>query len=139
MTSFRINTKGNQAVIKGLNTFEKRVEGFVKKEVFEWSRQTEADAKVSVPVDTTALQRSIKADTLNDGFGAKVGSPLDYAPYVEFGTGALVDVPTGLEGYAIQFKGKGIKQVNLPARPYLFNNARKNFAKLVQNLKDKFG
>jgi hypothetical protein len=47
-------------------------------------------------------------------------SQMPYSAYVEWGTGGLVDVPAGLEDYAIQFKGKGIKQVNLPARPFFF-------------------
>ena len=42
---------------------------------------------------------------------------------LEFGTGGMVEVPQGLEDYSSQFKGKGIKQVNLPSRPFLFNSA----------------
>ena len=43
-----------------------------------------------------------------------------YAPFVEFGTGGLVEVPNELKEMAIKFKGKGIKKVNLRARPYLY-------------------
>lgn len=43
-----------------------------------------------------------------------------YAPYIEFGTGGLVDIPKGLEQYALQFKGKGVKQVNIKPQPFLF-------------------
>ena len=61
-----------------------------------------------------------------------------YAAYVEFGTGGLVDIPKGLESYAIQFKGLGIRQVNLPARPYffpaLFSEEKKFMADLRDNL-----
>ncbi len=71
------------------------------------------------------------------GLVQMVGSNKEYAPYVEFGTGALVDVPEGLESYAIQFKGAGIKQVNLPARPALYPTARVEFVKLVEKLKKK--
>ena len=140
MTSFKLNIQGNTAIIKGLKTFETRVEGVVKKEVIEWVRNTETEAKAMVPVDTSALKTSINGDVINEGFGGKVGSPLNYAPYVEFGTGTRVDVPVGLEKYALQFKANPrIREVNLPARPYLFNNARKNFSILVNNLKRIFG
>ena len=54
---------------------------------------------------------------------------------MEFGTGALVNVPAGLEDYAIQFKGKGIKQVNLPARPFLFNSFFEEKQSLLDNIK----
>lgn len=43
----------------------------------------------------------------------------DYAPILEFGTGGLVDVPAGWESVAIAFKGKGVKKINLPARPHI--------------------
>lgn len=58
-----------------------------------------------------------------DGLNAEVGASAHYAPYVEFGTGGKVDVPEGLKGYAIDFIGNGIKQIDLKARPFLFNSA----------------
>lgn len=42
-----------------------------------------------------------------------------YAPFLEFGTGGLVDVPSGWQDVAIEFKGEGKRQINLPARPHL--------------------
>lgn len=59
-----------------------------------------------------------------------------YAPYVEFGTGKKVKVPKGLEAYAMQFKGRGIRKVNLPARPYLFPAFFSNIELLKTKLKD---
>jgi phage gpG-like protein len=65
-----------------------------------------------------------------------------YAPYVEFGTGRKVDLQhlTKLgfpASYAAQFKGRGIKEVNLPARPYFFTNLRKELNDLEDRLKIK--
>ena len=37
--------------------------------------------------------------------------------------------------YAQQFKGKGIKEVNLPARPYFFSSAREGLNDLFMRLK----
>ena len=51
----------------------------------------EASAKMKVPVDTGTLKRSIKT-TLYDTYG-EVGTNVEYAPYVEFGTGLFN--PTG--------------------------------------------
>lgn len=135
----KLNIKGNTAVIKGLETYKRRVESKVKTHFKDWATDTEQMAKARAPTQTGALKNSIHADTENNGWVWTVGTPVNYAPYVEFGTGVLVDVPQGLEDYAIQFKGKGIKQVNLPARPYLFNSARENFNKLIEKLKKDFG
>lgn len=69
-----------------------------------------------------------------NGLNAEVGFTANYAAYVEFGTGGMVDVPSGLEEYAIQFKGAGIRQVNLPARPFLFNSAFEEFTEMTNRL-----
>ena len=48
-----------------------------------------------------------------------------YAPYMEFGTGGLVDVPSGLEDYAIQFKGQGIKTRSIYRQPFFISSMEK--------------
>lgn len=70
-----------------------------------------------------------------DPLNYEVVAPKKYAAYVEFGTGKLVKVPKGLESYAMQFKGKGIKEVNLPARPFLFNSYTEESKALLKRLK----
>ena len=75
------------------------------------------------PIDTGKLRQSIdwkKEANLNytlltQGMGAK------YAPYVEFGTGGMVEIPKGLESEAAQFKGRGIRKVNMKAQPFFFS------------------
>ena len=62
-----------------------------------------------------------------------------YAPYVEFGTGGKVKLDDMLElgipsSYAMQFKGKGIREVNLPARPFFFSSARIGFKNLYDRV-----
>lgn len=56
--------------------------------------------------------------------------------YVEFGTGSEVDVPEGLEDYAMQFKGDGVRQVNLPAQPYLFPAWESYRPKYIEEIKE---
>ena len=53
-----------------------------------------------------------------EGLNWEIVAAKFYAPYVEFGTGERVQVPAGLEDYAMQFfvSGKG----KMPARPFLF-------------------
>lgn len=82
--------------------------------------ESRAKSNTNRNTDLGVLKGSIIQNYSEKGFSVAVGSEIEYAPYVEFGTGAMVSVPTGLEGYAMQFKGAGIKEVNLPARPYLY-------------------
>lgn len=85
------------------------------------------------------LRLSIVIDPIeDDGFTAKVsagGAIAPYAPYIEFGTGGMVEIPEGWAEIAAQFKGAGIRQVNLPARPYLSNNHEIEAKKLIEELK----
>ena len=48
------------------------------------------------------------------------GGIAPYAPYVEFGTGGLVEVPKEFDEQARLAIGKGIRKVNLPARPFMY-------------------
>jgi hypothetical protein len=71
-------------------------------------------------VDTGRLLNSIsfkKDQFLSYQFVAQT----DYAAYIEFGTGKLFINPEkqGWVELAAKYKGRGIKKVNLPPRPYM--------------------
>ena len=53
----------------------------------------ERDAKQNAPKDTGALARSIqsKVENNNNSIQGVVFTPLEYAPYVEFGTGLFAE------------------------------------------------
>jgi len=95
-------------------------------------------AKQNAPVDKGTLKQSIKSE--RKGKTVEVIAGAHYAPYVEFGTGGMVDLDDMLQlgipaSYAAQFKGKGRKEVNLPARPFFFSSARIGFKTLLIRLK----
>ena len=100
----------------------KKISGQIDKEVEQAvavaTRNTSAAAKSFVTVDKAGLKQSIRAVTKGKTGEVKVGA--SYGPYVEYGTGTKVIVPNELKEYAMQFKGKGIRQVNLSARPFLY-------------------
>jgi phage gpG-like protein len=109
-------------------------------EVGTWGLTTQRLAKERVPKDNNDLMKSIKAQRKGDE--AVVEAKANYAPYVEFGTGRNVDLSEldelGIpQSYAAQFKGKGIKEVNLPARPYLYNSARQALHEMLSNMNRK--
>lgn len=94
-------------------------------------------AKQTAPVDSGTLKQSIKAE--RKGKTVEVIAGAHYAPYVEFGTGGSVDLNDMLQlgipaSYAAQFKGKGIRDVNLPARPFFFSSGRIGFKNLLNRL-----
>lgn len=77
MADFEWNREGlaqlDRAIVDGLDRMAIRVE---------------RAAKRAAPVDTGRLRSSIARETTRDadGFLARVGTDVEYAPYVEFGT-----------------------------------------------------
>lgn len=98
----------------------------------EAAQNIETEATAAAPVDLGILKSSINKEI--EGMNGIIGSTVKYSPYVEFGTGGLVDVPEGMEEYAMKFKGAGIKQVNLFPRPFLIPAFKKNTAKMIEEL-----
>ena len=95
-------------------------------------------AKRSAPADTGNLRNLISLQKVGANY-IEVFSKAPYSPYVEFGTGARVSLDDMLElgipaQYAAQFKGKGVKDINLPARPFFYSSARKALQKLLLRL-----
>jgi hypothetical protein len=86
------------------------------------------------PVDNGVLRQGNRFTT-NIPLSKQLWNDVKYAPYVEFGTGGMVNVPAGLEDVAGQFKGKGIKKVNLPARPFFFRAFYEKKGELLDNIK----
>ena len=131
---FSIEVQGLDKLLKGLDEKTKQMATDVGDEILATAYDIEKDAKMVVPKDLSGLAGSINAMRTGQ-LSSEVAAQKHYAAYVEFGTGALVDVPAGLEDYAIQFKGRGIRKVNLPARPYLFPAVTKNIPKLIERIK----
>lgn len=92
------------------------------------------------PNITGNLKNMIAAQKTENG--GVLESKAHYSPYVEFGTGRNVDLDQltrlGIpESYASQFKGKGIKNVNLPARPFFFPAVRKALKETMNDIEKK--
>jgi len=92
----------------------------LKEVIYAATTRTSLNAKQFAPVVDSGLKNSIHYMSQDRGLTGVVYAWKEYAPYVEFGTGFLVTVPSELKDYAMQFKGAGIRQVNLRPRPYLY-------------------
>ena len=143
----RVETKIDQ---NGLNELLAKIEALkkysvngVSNELGTIALQSARRAKRAAPKDKGELQKGIRGE--KQGKQAVVMSAAKYSPYVEFGTGRMVDLDDmqqlGIpDSYAAQFKGKGIREVNLPARPFFFNSIRIELQKglvRIQNKLDK--
>lgn len=90
--------------------------------------------KSYTPVDNGVLRQGNRFAT-NIPLAKQLWNDVKYAPYVEFGTGGMVNIPAGMEDVAGQFKGRGLKKVNLPARPFFFRAFFEKKGELLENIK----
>ena len=135
--------KGIDETIKELRKYGKDVEKLIDAKTAEIAIEIEEDAKVLAPKNLGKLAQSIHVVKVVDSH-YKIVAGVKYAPYVEFGTGGLVNVPKDWGTYPMRFKGRGIKQVNIRPQPYLLpawikgkRNYLKNLKKLLASYKKK--
>ena len=139
----QVKVSGINILLSDLDNYSKEVQQGVLKEIKDWSVRTEADAQRDVPVDTGALKSTIRSVSSQNGLTwiVKAGgiNNVDYAPYIEFGTGVGVNQSFlqeyGLVKYASDFKGNQPPFYPIPANSFLFKNARKEFEKTLANIK----
>jgi hypothetical protein len=139
----QVKVSGINILLQDLDKYSEQVQQGIYKEVKDWAQRTEADAKRDVPYKTGDLQGSIRSVVSNNGLTwiVKAGgiNGVNYAPFIEFGTGVNVDKSFlqeyGLVEYARQFKGKQDPFFPLPSRSYLYKNARLEFEKTLANIK----
>ena len=106
MITAEVNTKQLQRALRKLEQAgsEIRVKGEL--EIERSARIIESQAKRNAPTGASnRLKTSI--DVRGSKLTREVFTDVKYAPYMEFGTKSKVEIPPGLEGYAMQFKGGG--------------------------------
>lgn len=137
MLSIEFNKQSLNAFYKYLKNLEDDVADYIRAEVEDSMLAIESEAANKVAVDTGALKNSIQSMPIKVSKnqitgGVEVGAA--YAPYVEFGTGTRVKVPSELSDFAAQYKGDGVKEVNLPARPFFYPEVFKQRTELPKNI-----
>lgn len=85
-----INFEGLAGALNKIQDFKTRATQVIAEAVEKAALRVEADAKDSCPVDTGRLRSSITTDgprvISGEEITAKVGTNVEYAPFVEFGT-----------------------------------------------------
>ena len=131
------NISGLKELEKKLSKLGKDTEDTTANEINNSAINIMRNAKRNVVVDNGFLRNSISFEPLSK-LTYTVEAKAKYAPYVEFGTGWLVTIPSGYEQYAAIFKGKGIRKVNLRARPFLIPAFENEIPDLMKRLNKLF-
>lgn len=113
--------------------------GAVERIVRKWSEYVRGEAVDRAPAVTGALQQSIRTDTAweRDTCIGIIYTNLEYAPYVEFGTGrrgaaSPVIAPPGMHlAYSDYWEGQA-------AQPYLYPSLHNNKARILRGMRDDF-
>lgn len=138
MASISFKLEGLRETLKKFNSYPDECKQAIDDELEATAEEIVTEAKLLVPVDVGTLKNSIRI-TRREPLLKQVSATAEYAAYVEFGTGTKVNIPNapaGLQQYAIQFKGKGIRQINLPARPYFFPAWQARTVGLIKRIKE---
>lgn len=121
--NFIIRIQGLDTSLNRLANLASQNKELVKQAINETAINIERKAKqnlASTPFyeSVGGIQQSGYILYTDNGYASEVGFNKHYSPYIEYGTGGKVDVPDGFTDYALQFIGKGIKEVNINAHPY---------------------
>lgn len=85
--------------------------------------QAEKNAKNLCPTVTSNLKNSITSTVVEAEKAAYVGTSVEYASYVELGTG--VHSPTPTSGYWVYVVGNESKKSKTPGKRYTFEEAKR--------------
>lgn len=154
MARFTIKVTGGDAILNKFAQMPQIMTRESAKIIYDTAVEIENKAKSRVAVDTGALRQSIRATKMSDGSSmVKAGLPnvsngkghrINYAGYVEFGTGKggyrttsykTLD-NSALTVYAGEFKLMGIRNVVRKPGPYMFNSADELIGKMVNKIKN---
>jgi len=133
-----LNVFGLDKVFSTLNKLSKELQDEISLELHASATNIRTNAIKNTPVNFSTLRSSIQVITEGEGASTaySIGSMLKYAPYVEFGTGGSVLIPAGYEDFAILFKGKGVRKINLRPKAYLIPAFEIEKVKLIKRVKE---
>lgn len=137
MSGFSIDISGN--INQKLTEMENNVKRVIQQELDAFGIETVADAQRNITlnkaVDTGNLRMKVGME--RQDLAVKFVVPVNYAAFVEFGTGQFAAahvsmLPPEIQAYAMTFfvSGRG----RMPARPFLFPAIEKNLIELKRHL-----
>ena len=120
--AFKPKIIGLDKTIAELRKLSKEADKIVLEVMEQTAYEMVKKASQLVPKNLGKLNQSIR---VVKGVGMNFiveagGGVVNYAPYVEFGTGGLVEVPKEFDEQARLALGKGLRQVNLHPKPFMY-------------------
>lgn len=104
----KVRVTGLKEAIQSLNEKQKKIDSGLLNILQDYTLRIEFQAKRLAPTDMGHLGQSISSNVTNRV--STISASANYAPFVEFGTGTRVKVPSGFEELAMTFyvNGKGL-------------------------------
>ena len=133
-----INIKNTKKLINAVEMYGKEALKEVGEVTKFTAQEIENTAKMLAPVDKSQLKASIKSEMQEDNLHYKITAYQPYSAYQEFGTGGKVVINEDWSEMASQFKGAGIREVNLTPQPFMFPAYVKGRAEYNKSLRDLF-
>jgi HK97 gp10 family phage protein len=129
-----------KSVLKSLEKFGDEAKQMVSDTTHQSAENIARDAKEKAPTNKIVgyggfLRSQIFTQEV-DALNYEIVAGAYYSAYMEFGTGGLVNVPSEMKDIAIKFKGKGVKQVNIMPRPFLYPAFVKGRVQYLEDLID---
>jgi len=101
------------------------------------AQEIENTAKSLAPVDDGTLRQSIRAEQQETPLDWKITAYQPYSAFQEFGTGGKVVINEDWGFMASQFKGNGIREVNLSPQPFMYPAFVKGRSMYNKDLKEE--
>ena len=129
--------------IEGLNNLLAKLNEYadpaqLKKSMGKCCAIVEASAKEKAPKDTGALRRSIssRVEETANGVEGVIFTPLEYAPYIEYGTGLFAEDGGRQTPWSYQDdEGNWHTTKGQPPRPYMRPALTENNNQILEKLK----
>ena len=130
--AFTFEVKGLKELQKKFDTMPKALREEIDGELETSCQHIVLNAKKDARVDKGGIRQGISFAGANLSY--VIVSTKHYSPYHDFGTGTQVQVPAEVSAYASQFKGRGVKKVNIKPKPFFFSNFFLERPKLLANI-----
>lgn len=136
-----INIEGFEGIDRIFKNLENKISSNEREVLGKACAMIERDAKILAPKDTGALRRSI-ASRIEEEDGELTGivfTPLEYAPYPEFGTGLFAEGGNGRKtpwAYEDEKTGEVIWTSGQHPQPYMRPALENNREQIIQMAKE---
>lgn len=126
--------KGLDSLMAKLNAIGGDAKATLTKSLDDCGTFVRDDARLRCPVDTGDLRQSIDKETKvsGDKVTTTVGTSMEYAPYVEFGTGQKGEATNGNSNVDVSYRQDWVGQ---PAQPILYPALKDNEDQLAEKIK----